>query len=139
MRYGRLLNDVVVEVIDTDADIATMFHPALQWVPIGDEVQVGWVLVDGVLSAPTPYQAPVNVPLEVTMRQARLALFQVGKLAQVDAAIDALSEPQRTVARIEWDHSQTVQRHKQLVQALAPALDLADADLDQLFVLASAL
>lgn len=83
-----------------------------------------------------PYAPLVTVPAEVTMRQARRALRLAGKLAQVEAAIDGLPEPQRTDARIDWDHSQTVQRHRPLVQLLAPALGLSESDLDQLFILA---
>ena len=73
------------------------------------------------------------------MRQARIALLHAGKLAAVDAAIDALPEPQRSVARIEWDYSSAVRRHQPLVQALGPALGLSEAAIDQLFVLAATL
>ena len=67
------------------------------------------------------------------MRQARLALSAAGVLPQVDAAINALDEPQRTVARIEWDYSQEVERNRELVQLLGPALGLSDDQLDDLF------
>lgn len=79
------------------------------------------------------------VPAEVTMRQARLALLQAGKLADVDAAINALSEPQKSAARIEWEYSGTVRRRQPLVLALAPALGLTEAQLDALFVAAEGL
>lgn len=79
------------------------------------------------------------VPQEVTMRQARLALFGAGKLAAVDAAIDGLQEPQRSAARIEWDYSSAVKRHQPLVLNLAPALGLTSAQLDDLFRLAATL
>jgi hypothetical protein len=75
----------------------------------------------------------------VTMRQARLALLGVGKLAAVETAIDALPEPQKSAARIEWDYSSAVQRHNGFVQELAPALGLSDAQIDALFRQAAAL
>jgi hypothetical protein len=78
-------------------------------------------------------------PQEVTMRQARLALLAAGKLAGVDAAIDALPEPQKTAARITWDYSSVVLRHQPLVLQLAPAIGLTDAQLDNLFLQAKAL
>ena len=81
----------------------------------------------------------VPVPAAVTMRQARLALLGAGKLAAVDAAIDALSEPTKTAARIEWEYSGEVQRHNGFVSALAPALGLSAESIDQLFIAAKAL
>lgn len=60
-------------------------------------------------------------------------------LAAVDAAIDALSEPERTAARIEWEYSSAVQRHNGFVAQLAPALGLSDSALDDLFVLAGSM
>lgn len=87
---------------------------------------------------PTPPTAPY-VPAEVTMRQARLALLQAGKLAAVDAAINGMIEPQKTAARIEWEYSGTVKRNQPLVLALAPALGLTAAQLDALFVTAESL
>lgn len=82
---------------------------------------------------------PIKVPEVVTMRQARLALLQVGLLSNVEAAINSLASPQKEAAQIEWEYSQEVQRDKELVALLAPALGLNDAQLDALFVLAATL
>jgi hypothetical protein len=82
---------------------------------------------------------PAPIPQEVTMRQARLALFGAGLLASVESAIDALPEPQKTAARIEWDHSQTVQRSRGIVLQLGTAMGLSSAQIDALFVQAAAL
>ena len=79
------------------------------------------------------------VPSSVTMRQARLALLGAGKLAAVESAIDALSEPAKTAARIEWDYSNEVRRHNGLVASLGPALGLTDAEIDALFRVAAGL
>ncbi len=92
-----------------------------------------------------PYVAPVvesetpPVPSAVTMRQARLALFAVGLLTAVDTAIDALDEPARTAARIEWDYSNELQRTNPLVATLGPALGLSEAQVDALFIAAAVL
>lgn len=82
---------------------------------------------------------PVPVPGSVTMRQARLALLGAGKLAQVDAAINAMPEPMRSAALIEWQYSNEVQRHNGFVAALGPALGMTEAQIDQLFRAAAAL
>lgn len=84
-----------------------------------------------------PPEAPV--PRGVTMRQARLALLQIGRLADVNAAIAGMLGPEGEAARIEWEYSQEVQRNKALVLALAPALNLTSEQLDQLFVTAATL
>jgi len=75
----------------------------------------------------------------VTMRQARLALLQQGLLANIQPAIDALDEPHRSGANIEWEYSQTVERTRPFVLTLGEALGLTDDDLDALFELAATL
>ncbi len=80
-----------------------------------------------------------DVPVAVTMRQARLALLQAGMLATVNGAIAAMPGAAGDAARIEWEFSSEVQRHKPLVLALAPLLGLDDAQLDALFVQAASL
>lgn len=86
--------------------------------------------VDAHLAPPTP-----TAPTSVTMRQARLALLSVGKLAQVNAAIAAIPDAtQRAAAEIEWEYAQTVDRESPFVQMLGTTLAL---DLDSLFTLAA--
>lgn len=80
-----------------------------------------------------------NVPFEVTMRQARLALLADGKLADVQTVIDNLSSPQKEMAQIEWDYSSTVQRSNLFVSLIGQALGYSDEDLDSLFIEAAKL
>jgi hypothetical protein len=79
------------------------------------------------------------VPTVVTMRQARLALLSQGLLSNVDIAIAALPEPDKSAAQIEWEYSQTVERNRPFVMTLGAALGLDDAALDALFILAETL
>lgn len=86
-------------------------------------------LPDGVDVA--PYVAPADpVPQSITMRQCRLQLLAVGKLAAVDPLIDALPEPQRSAARIEWEYGTTVEINSPLFAQLGPALWADDAERD---------
>ena len=85
---------------------------------------------------PTP---PTPVPIEVTQRQARMALHSLGLLTTVEAAINALPDPPRTEARIAWDFSNTVQRGNPFVSQLAALLGFTETDLDNLFIAAAAL
>lgn len=82
--------------------------------------------------------APVKITA-VTMRQARRALHAAGLLSSVDAAIDSLSEPNKTAARIDWEYSGEVQRNNPTFVALTAALGLTEQQVDDLFTAASQL
>ena len=91
-------------------------------------------------NTPNPANLPlVVVPTEVSMRQARLALFQQGLLANVQPTIDGLVEPTKTVTQISWDYATVVKRDDDLVLQLASALGIGSSALDELFTLASTL
>lgn len=81
---------------------------------------------------PQPDAAP---PSTVTMRQARLALLQSNLLEQVNAAVAAADE----ATKITWEFSSEVQRGHPFVATLAAALNLTEAQLDDLFTLAASL
>lgn len=87
---------------------------------------------------PVPVE-PVKVPASVTMRQARLALLAAGKLDDVEAAINALPEPPKTPALIEWNYSNEVLRHNGFVSQIAPLIGMTTADLDAIFIEAAKL
>lgn len=80
-----------------------------------------------------------SIPREVTMRQARLALLQAGLLSQVQTAIDAMPSPQKEAAQIEWEYSSTMKRDNPFVAQISAALNLTEAQLNQLFITASTL
>lgn len=124
---GVILNTIVVADLDA--------FPNLVDASIGGSI--GDSIVGGVV-IPKPVPPPV-IPEQVTMRQARLALLGAGLLARVDTAIDALASPAKEAARIEWDYSSTVERHRSLVATLGAALNLTDAQLDALFITAAGL
>lgn len=84
---------------------------------------------------PAYSQPPSDVPTVVTMRQARLALLQTGMLASVNAAVTAADE----ATKITWEFSSEVQRSNPIVSTLAAALNLTDAQIDDLFALAATL
>lgn len=90
-----------------------------------------------VLTDPPPAQAVV--PSEITMRQCRLALHRESLLASVQPAIDALEEPLRGEAQIEWDYATSVRRDSEVVFILAKGLEIEDSRLDDLFLAASKL
>ena len=88
---------------------------------------------------PEPPAPPVPVPQSVTMRQARLALHAAGLLSSVDAAIASMQDPAKTAAAIEWEYASAVERNAGLVPAMAAALGMSEADIDDLFITAATL
>ncbi|HJW23751.1 MAG TPA: hypothetical protein VJ576_02545 [Rhodocyclaceae bacterium] len=104
----------------------TDYQAVLEWLAAGN--------------TPAPADPIVEpVPSSVTMRQARLALLQRGLLDQVNSAIAAKPGPEGDAARIEWDYSSTVERHRPLALAMIAELGLTEAQADDLFSLADSL
>ena len=76
------------------------------------------------------------VPDSVTMRQARLALLQSGLLATVESEI-ALGTDE--AMKIEWEYATEVKRDWPSLNNLAISLNISEAELDNLFILATTL
>ena len=75
----------------------------------------------------------------VTMRQARLALSQAGKLTAVNEAIAVMDEPDKTTVSIEWEYGSTVERVSPWIDTMATALGMTGEEMDALFELAATL
>jgi hypothetical protein len=88
-----------------------------------------------------PVPIPKGMPdTSVTARQVRTALILSGvTLDQISGILDSLPEPNKTVAKVAWEHSYRFHRDNELVISLAPAVGLTTEDLDNLWVLAKSL
>ena len=126
-------NNRICQIEQTDFPVA----PPLEWVTCPDNCTTEWTY-NGTTFEP-PAFPPVVIPDTVSMRQARLALFQQGKLSLIQPLIDAMMEPAKTTTQISWDYATEVRRDDDLVIQLSAALGLSSADLDALFTLASTL
>ena len=126
-------NNRICQVEQTDFPVAEPLH----WVICPSEATPEWTYDGFVFTAPVP--PPVVIPSVVSMRQARLALFQQGKLSIIQPLIDAMMEPAKTTTQISWDYATIVQRDDDLVVQLSAAMGLTSVDLDALFTLASTL
>lgn len=124
-RYNRLGGIDADRTLDSGEVVPTTLTEAeIAEIPPGTEI--------------APYVEPaVPVPQSITMRQTRLALLAAGKLADVETAIAAMPEPQRTAAQIEWEYAATVERASPLIAQLGAALGLDEAALDEMFRVAS--
>jgi hypothetical protein len=84
--YARIEDNMVRELVTTDTEIATLFHPSLRWVDVtGNDVQVGWVVVAGGGFAAPPAAQPMPMP-------PRLADL-VAEIADLQAKLAALHPP----------------------------------------------
>lgn len=120
------------------------FDPFTQYITLNqieDPMQetVGWTIHDMTAEEISEYLTNWRSNVDVTMRQARLALAQQGLLQTVEDAIALIPEPDRSAISIEWEYSAVVQRASAWVGVLAPALGLSDEQIDDLFNLASTL
>lgn len=104
------------------------------WVACGN-AGPGWSYDGSTFTAPPSAQMVATV----SMRQARLALHGASLLTAVEAAINAMAEPAKTQARIEWDFATEVRRDWPLLVTLADDMSLSDADVDALFAAAAGL
>lgn len=96
------------------------------------EPQERWRWTDeGPLDLADPIAA---VPQSVSRFQAKAALAMAGLLDQANAAVAASGD---VVLQLAWAEATEFKRNSPGINALAPALGLDDAALDQLFITAS--
>ena len=69
------------------------------------------------------------VPLQVTMRQARLALLGAGLLDDVEAVITAAGRE----AQIQWEYASIVERSNPVIAIVLQQQGMTDAQIDGLF------
>ena len=98
-------------------------------------VKAGNVPLPAIVPEPEPDPGP-GVPQEVTMRQARLALLGAGLLDAAQGVIDALPQPQRRQAQIEWEYALSVRRDHPLIALMISEGLATAAQVDGLFVAA---
>lgn len=104
-------------------------------VALPDGFSVGGYSWDG--SKPVikvPVAAAVVVPAAVSRLQALYALQKAGLLAQVQAAVNASTDP---LTAIIWNNAAIFERSSAVLQALAIAAGISAAQLDSLFIAAA--
>lgn len=75
--------------------------------------------------------AQVEVPAQIQMWQAKAILLRAGLLGQIDQAVKMASNPEIEIA---WEYAPNVVRKSAFVSAMAGALNLDDATIDNLFI-----
>lgn len=89
----------------------------------------------GVQAFPIFEAIPVPPVVEVTNRQFRLALIQLGAFNAVNAALLAAD----LVLKTEWEYANTFVRNHPMIDALASQLGYTPEQIDGLFALAAGL
>jgi hypothetical protein len=102
--------------------------------PVYDEGKLGYFYAGGVFTAPPPHPFVQTI----TSRQGKRALVAADLYQPALTALNALPEPDKTLALIDWD-APTWQRSDQTLAAMAAALGLTSAQLDALFEQAATL
>jgi hypothetical protein len=97
-----------------------------------DPATVLQALIDGFELPPLP----PRVPREIPNWRAKAMLAQMGKLATVEAAIQAMPEPERTIVSLAWGGDAKLERHGKTVLGLAALLGLSSDEIDALFIAA---
>lgn len=76
-----------------------------------------------------------NVPYFVTNRQLRLQLIKEEiSLDEVDMAILQLPQPDRDIAKINWNFAGTFERTNSLLIQLAHVFEITEKELDRIFI-----
>lgn len=143
MVYAQIKNSKVENlIIIEDSSLLSLFLNGFDYIIRVDNLNPqpgpGWSY-DGVnFSAPIP-QVDTTIP-DVTPRQIRQALILNGvSLAQIDTALNSLSEPTRSLAQVEWEYSISFQRNRPLVANVAAMLGWTPDQLDTLWRFAATL
>lgn len=79
--------------------------------------------------------APAPVPFEITARQVRMQLIVMGvDLQMIENALEQLPEPQKALAKVNWEYAGTFERNNGMMQEMAVQLGFTDEQIDQIFI-----
>ena len=85
-------------------------------------------------------EKPIEIPNTISQRQLRTQLALNGfDLSDVQAIIDSLPDPNKTIAQIAWDYSLTFVRNDALLNSIADILGITESELNDIFINASKL
>lgn len=141
MLYALIENNTVKNIIVAEATFIGQLQNSEAYILLGendDSVGIGWAYAGGVFTPPIIESVDGFAITSITMRQLKLALLKINKLNAVASVIASLPSPSKEEVEIEWQYSLTVKRQG-FIQILAPALDITEQQLDDLFLLGSTL
>lgn len=133
MKFAFVNENVIKKIEDHESreliEDAHLYQVVIDITDLVYQPQVGWVFEKGKLFL---YCKPI------TARQIRIALLLIGLSEEmIEAALDTLDEPTRSIAKIEWHKSTEFDRNDELVGMVGQMLGWNDEQLDQLWVTAA--
>lgn len=82
---------------------------------------------------------PVNVPQEAAMWALKELCLVRGHAADIEAALNSLPDPPRTIARNRWENKDTISRNSPIIAQMQALLGWSNAYVDELFIAADTL
>ena len=74
------------------------------------------------------------IPNSLTSRQLRMQLVLMGvDLSIIDSVIDSLPEPQKSLAKINWEYAGTFERDNGMMQEMIPLLGFSEEQINTIF------
>ena len=77
---------------------------------------------------------PVAVPQEAAMWALKELCLVRGHAADIEAALNSLPEPPRTIARSRWENKDTISRNSSIIESMRQMLGWTNAYVDELFI-----
>lgn len=141
MLYAQIKNQIVINTIKLDdSEMENQFSQGYDSLIRIDELEIipsiDWTYDGEEFIAP---QIIIEIS-DVTPRQMRQALILMGiSLSSIENALNTLSEPMQSLARIEWEYSISFQRKRPIVLAIGQILGMNSDQLDAIWALAKSL
>lgn len=133
MRYLRIENGYVVEVIEVDEDINTLFHPdIIKTLVQDDKAVIGDEFKDNKFIKPSIDEFEYRNTMAISPADARLRLASMGKLLGIIEYINTLKDD--NPLKIKWEYATTFQRLDPiLIEFCTNVLAMTDLEIDALF------
>lgn len=80
------------------------------------------------------FTEPVAVPQEAAMWALKELCLVRGHAADIEAALNSLSDPTRTIARNRWENKDTISRNSPIIESMRQMLGWTNAYVDELFI-----
>lgn len=112
-------------------------------IPSADLIKAKWnnlEWIEGASMDEINYYNKSLIPNTISQRQLRTQLALNGfNLSDVQAVIDSLPDPNKTIAQIAWDYALTFFRDDTLLNSIADILGISESELNDIFINASKL
>lgn len=89
---------------------------------------------EGEVAAQMLLPEPVVVPQEAAMWALKELCLVRGHAADIEAALNSLPDPPRTIARNRWENKATISRNSPIIAQMQQILGWTNAYVDELFV-----